>query len=213
MGSGSGREKEIAARDRRDRVLLGRLASARADGDLPGTIGAIEALLGPLWPRVRGQAAAALRASPAQEGDLDDIAVATMMRLLAALGGEGGLRLPFRVLVTRSVEFEVRDFRRARAQRARLEELREPAEMPERPAIGAASAAEQADALEAMLAPLSRRDRQVVIEREVLDLPVALVASRQRMSPEAVRVACFRAQTRLRRAAEDRGVRLRCAYQ
>ncbi|MHB1467831.1 MAG: RNA polymerase sigma factor [Solirubrobacteraceae bacterium] len=194
-------------------MLLGRLASARAGGDRAGTIGAIEALLCPLWPRVRAQAAAALRASPAQEGDLDDIAVATMMRLLAALGSERGLKVPFRVLVTRSVEFEVRDFRRARVQRARHEELREPAEMPERSARAAPSAAEQADALEAMLAPLSRRDRQVVIEREVLDLPVALVASRQRMSPEGVRVACFRAQARLRRAAEDRGVGFRCAYQ
>ncbi|MHB1571012.1 MAG: RNA polymerase sigma factor [Solirubrobacteraceae bacterium] len=168
-----------------------------------GALGAVEQLLCPLWPGVRAQAAAALRPSRAQESDLDDIAVATMMRLLAALGSERHLVVPFRALVASSVEFEVRDFRRKRARREAHEELREPAGMPELPAEQTLGPIEQTDALHALLFMLSPRDRRILIEREVLDLPAALVAERHGMSPDAVRQVCSRVLARLRRAAED----------
>lgn len=203
MRGGSGRESKAAGRERRDRALLGRLAAARRTGDLAGASQAVEQLLCPLWPGVRAQAAAALRPSRPQESDLDDIAVATMTRLLVVLDSERNLTIPFRALVTRSVEFEVRDFRRKRARRAAHEELREPANMPELPAEQTPGPIEQTDALHALLFAFSRRDRRIVIEREVLDLPVTLVAERQRMSGPAVRQACSRALGSLRRAAEN----------
>lgn len=137
-----------------------------------------------------------------QESDLDDIAVATMMRLLVALGSEREMTVPFRALVARSVEFEVHDFRREGARRAAHEELREPAQMPELPTEQTPAPIEQTDALHALLFVLSPRDQRIVIEREVLNLPVAVVAERHRMSGVAVRQACSRALGRLRRTAE-----------
>ena len=211
MGSGSGRERQIAVCGQRDRVRLGKFASARVGRDLAGTaamLGANEGSLHQWWPLVRWQAATALLPVSVHEGDLDDIAVATMIRLLAALRRARHLEVPFRVLVARSVDYEVRNFRRAHAERAQHEELRAPAEMPEPLVVAAAlRPIEDAGVLAEKLEMLGPRDRNIVIEREVLDLPVRLIAARQRMTPDAVRQVCSRALARLRRAAEAAGQR------
>lgn len=111
---------------------------------------------------------------------------------------EGALGVVERLLRP-SVDFEVRAFRRQRAQLAAREELREPAGVPQLPAEPAPTPIEQAEALSAVLFVLSWRDRQVLIEREVLDLSVRLIAERHRMSLDAVRQVSSRALSRLRR--------------
>jgi DNA-directed RNA polymerase specialized sigma24 family protein len=200
MGSRPG-EGEGAARaqDRRDHVLLGHLASARASGDVAGTLATVEKLLAPLWPSVRRQIAAALRPERVQADDLDDIGVAAMTRVLIALRNERDLDGSFQGLVRRCVEWAVGDFRRVRSKRAKREELRDPTEMPELTAPEATGLAEQVDGLWTMLVILSARNRGIVIEREVLDLPVALIAKRRRMTKSAVEKACSRALARLQR--------------
>lgn len=200
---GPGETSRLTARERRDRVLLARLTAARRSGDPVGVLAAVEQLLSPLWPKVRARAAVALRPSRTQESDLDDIAVATMMRLIGALGSERYLTIPFGAIVASSVDFEVREYRRKRARRAAHEELREPAAMPEQPAVQPPGPIEQTDALHALLLVLSPHERRIVIEREILDLPVATVAERHRMSGAAVRNACSRALASLRRAIDD----------
>lgn len=131
MPTESGRESVSAARERRERIALRRLAAARSSADVAGTLGAIEDLLRPLWPGMRARAAKALRPWRAQDDDLDDIAVAAMMRLLAALANERDRTVPIGALMTRSVEYEVRNFQHRRAEQAAHEELRAPEQMPE----------------------------------------------------------------------------------
>jgi DNA-directed RNA polymerase specialized sigma24 family protein len=193
------------AQDRRDRILLRRLASARASSDVAGTEAAIAELLRLLWPRVRVQAAAALRLERVQRDDLDDIAIATMMRLHVALANERDLEVSLRGLLNNSVKFEIYEFRRRARARAENEELRDPAELPELLVAEAPGPLEQADALQAMLAVLSTRDRLILIERGLLDRSVALVARCQQMNPDAVRQVYSRSLARLRRAANARG--------
>jgi DNA-directed RNA polymerase specialized sigma24 family protein len=198
-------ERIARAQDRRDRTLLRRLASARESGDAAGTRAAIAELLRPLWPSVCAQIAMALRLERVQQDDLEDIAIATMMRLLFALANERDLEVSLRGLVRSSVKFEVYEFRRRVGARAKNEELRDPAELPETLVAEIPGPLEQADALEAMLMVLSARDRTIFIERELLDRPVAAVARSQQMNPDAVRQVYSRSLALLRRAANVSG--------
>lgn len=201
MDGGSSKESKIAAQDRCYGALLERLASARASGDVPGMLAVMEELFRPLRSSVHAQAAWALRSARVQRDDLDDIVAATITRLLVALAdGHDFGETPFRLVVAENVRFAILDFKRAQAERSGREELRNPAEMPERPAPATPGPAEQADTLRSMLVSLSDRDRLIVIEREVIGMPVKLVATRRQMSPDAVRQACSRALARLRHA-------------
>ncbi|MHB1836918.1 MAG: RNA polymerase sigma factor [Solirubrobacteraceae bacterium] len=220
MGGGSSKESKTAAQDRRDRALLARLASARASGDVSGTLAIMEELFRPLWQSVQARAALTLRSARVQRDDLDDIVAATITRLLVALAdGHDFGETPFRLVIAENVRFAVLDFKRAQAERAGREELRSPATMPELPAAATLGPVEQADTLRSMLLSLSDRDRSIVIEREVVGVPVKLVARRHQMSPDAVRQACSRALARLRHAADSdvagssKPSKLRRAYQ
>lgn len=202
MHSGS-TDGDAAARrlERSERALLARLASARTSGDAARTDGAIADLLRLLWPRVRAQAATALRLEGVRHDDLDDIAVATMIRLHVALVRERDVEVPLRALVRSSVRFEILEARRRRSELSAHEDLRDPAEMPEPPLAAVMAPLEQAEAVQVILVALTPRDRLILMERELLDLPVAVIARRQKMTPDAVEKVCSRALTRLRQNA------------
>lgn len=188
MGNQRG-EGDIAVREQasRELVLLRRLASARASGDVVG----------------RRQITAALHFERAQADDLDNIGVSATTRVLVTLRNECDLEISLHGVVHRSVEWAVADFRRVRTKQASMEALRGPTEMPELPGSETSGSAEQANGLRWMLVALSHRDQGIAIEREVLDLPVAFIAKRRRMTESAIEKVCSRALARLRCAEED----------
>ena len=197
-----GSDLRLFARDGHERALLLRLRSARAFGDQCRAEEAIAALVGCLWSRVRVQVVVALGSEGVQQADLDDVAVESAMRLHKALTNERDVRVPLRVLLYNSVKFEVADFRRNRARRSIREELRDPTDLQELACVDGSRPVEQAAAIEAMLAILSPRDRLILIERELLDRPIRLIAKRWQMTPTSVERACERACVRLRDSAE-----------
>lgn len=105
-------------------------------------------------------------------------------------------------LVNSCVDLAVFDFLRDRVRHRRHQQLTDPAMIPET-ALHDASPQEQAETLAHALAGLNQREREVVVERAVLELTPEEVAARRRMTRRAVDIAYSRALAKLRAQAES----------
>lgn len=200
------RDIEIGAKGwsydrRRDRLLLAKIAAARADGDGLGAVTAIGELLDLYRHGVRTRIAWRLRVA-VEDYEVDDVTAAVMERLVRALSTKSALELaPFGAIVMRSIEWEAAEFWRQRARRDAVEELKAPSEMPER-VRDAASLIEQIDAVRPVLGILAPRERAIVVERVFLGMDAKHVAERHGIRPAAVDKAFSRARSKLRGHSE-----------
>lgn len=127
-----------------------------------------------------------------------------LVRLASALPNMHATRESSLIALLNScVDFAVFDFLRTRVLRWRHEQVTDPAIM-HGPAVHDVSPHEQAEGIGAMLVGLNERQREIVIERVLLEMAPIQVAARHGMTRGAVDVACSRAMAKLRRDAGGR---------
>lgn len=147
--------------------------------------------------------AAGTRHLSLQRSDREEIVGNAMLRVQSVLSrktpaGERELR----VLLAMNARWAIDDFCRELARRTGRETLTAPLNIPQTPAETVELAAERREALGRLMAPLSRRERAIVIERALLDFDTRETAACHALSPEAARAAYSRAARRLRQAVQ-----------
>ncbi len=188
--------------DRRDQLLLIRLAAARArcDGlsDHQSRL-VIGELLAPYREHIRALAARRLRMSCPQDADLDEIAAAVLERLLRALVRHSDFdRVPFRAVVDKNTNWAIIDFWNRRANATALEDLKGYDQIPEIAAVENEAPVEQSDAIMAIVGELGDREQKIVIERVLIGRDPQQIADLRGVHRRVVDTAYSRAMTRLR---------------
>lgn len=187
--------------ERRDRLLLDRIAAARRAGDQHAALRATSDLLAPYTIAIHRRAVSRLRSSPTRVHDTEDVAAAAIERLVRLLRTRCDFGdMPFAAIVVRNVDWQVSDYWQTYLRRGAHEELREPMDMPygaQEPTSHLDACGDAATILDA--AKLSRLERTIAIERAVLDRDPVQVARRRAMRRGAVDMAYSRALAKLRR--------------
>lgn len=197
------RALQDGSRDRRDRRLLRWLALARDAGDALRALVLTGELLCAYKPLMRSCAVARLRdAGGWQAEDLEDVVAATMERLFAALARrrDHDALIPFARVVVANTKWAVLELLRARG----VVELLAPSEMPEQPSVSEPALIEQVEQIRVLLEGLGARQRTIVLERALVDLPFGEIASRHAMRTKAVEKIATRALEQLRAEAVER---------
>jgi RNA polymerase sigma factor (sigma-70 family) len=199
------RELVVDGRDRHDRRLLQYLALARDAGDALRARLLAGELLDAYRPFVRRRAAARLRRSGARAEDLEDVVAAAIERLLMALARQRDHEalIPFTAVVVLHTDWAVADLRRARVHDVDVE-LLAPAEMPDGPGLEEPALVEQTAAIEVLLDGLSVRQRVIVLERALVELPFGEIAARHGLRTKATEKIATRALAQLRVEAIER---------
>jgi RNA polymerase sigma factor (sigma-70 family) len=157
------------------------------------------------WARQTG-----LRLQPC---DREEIVDEALLRCAGALSHKSEVDEEEMTAVrTMNTRWALIDFIRAAARRGEREQLTAPekitamadtaAELDEDPV---SAPLEQADAVTRLLGPLNERERELMLERYVLDLDVTEVAARHHMGVSAVKTTCFRAVRKARESAGGEG--------
>jgi RNA polymerase sigma-70 factor (ECF subfamily) len=183
----------------RDEIHLRHLRVARADGDEIRARRALAQLLEPYWEQTRTIAYGRLAGVPDRGSNASRITQDVMERVLKALKKSLDFDGPFFALVARNREWAIIDF--WRDQYGEEAVAHDPRRLPEHASAGMpqSSLVEQAHEFEPYLAGLTQRERELVIERILLDMSPEQIAEKHGMSRQAVDTAYHRALEKLRK--------------
>lgn len=195
--------RDLPGRRGRDQLLLARIREARARGDARASRAAADELIARHLPDVRKRVAMKLGVSSRRQEESEIVVSMALVRLASALPAMHATREASLIaLIGSCVDLAVVDFIRLRVRRRQRERITEPQTMAE-PAVQDVSPQEQAEALAEVLVGLNQRDREIVVERAVVEITPEQVAVRRKMSRGAVDATYSRALAKLRTQAES----------
>jgi RNA polymerase sigma-70 factor (ECF subfamily) len=176
---GAGPEDKIRAHDARD----ARLISARRFDEL--VAGYYEIIVQRCWLKVRDRS------------DAYEVAGNVVVRLLYQLGRGAGFSAPFRVVVHKRIDWEVKSFfarrRKERLRYVRLDEAEEPWREED-----SLLAILDRDEVEGLLDRIPERDREILELVYLEGLPITRAAERLGITRNAADQRLFRARQRLK---------------
>lgn len=188
--------------DRRDQLLLIRLAATRARCDGLSEHESrlvIGELLAPYRKHIRALAARRLRMSRPQAADLDEISAAVLERLFKALVKRSDFdRVPFRAVVDKNTHWEIIDFWNRRTNTTAHEDPNGYDQITEIAIVDNEAPVEQSEAVMAIIGELGHREQKIVIERVLVGRDPQQIADLRGVHRRVVDTAYSRAMTRLR---------------